>query len=142
MWRRNSCLKDLYESLNIKEEDDPMEVITKIMLWVKMHFKVRAHAQIKINDPFIELEEIIRGRKQLGHVNNCKEVVALLAILLICMPIKRRPNVYIQFCSLREGRDHVRICVELDDKRVPIPLDLEYFPPVEVYASYQIGGKK
>jgi hypothetical protein len=142
MWRKNMPLRKLYDSLKIQSEDDPRVAISKIMLWVKNHFKILDLPQVKINDPFVVLEEVIEEKVPIGCINNCKEMVALLAILLICLPILRRPRLYIQFCTVEGGRNHVRICARLDDEDALIPLDLDYIPYVEILSSYQIGGKK
>jgi hypothetical protein len=142
MWRKNLSLRKLYDSLKIQSEDDPKVAISKIMLWVKKHFKILDLPQVKIDDPFIVLDEVIEEKVRIGYINNCKEMVALLAILLICLPILRRPRVYIQFCTVEGGRDHVRICAKLDDEDALIPLDLDYIPHVKILSSYQIGGKK
>jgi hypothetical protein len=146
MRRNNLPLRKLYDSVKIQSEDDPMMAITKIMWWVKKHFQILDIPQIKINDPFVVLEEVIEEKVPLGYVNNCKEMVALLAILLICLPISRRPRLYIQFCratdALEGGHDHVRMCARSDGENALTPLDLEYIPSMEILSSYQIGGKK
>jgi hypothetical protein len=141
MWNRNRALRKFYESMQIRSEDAPEEAVAKILLWLKLNVSIQDVPQLKIDDPYSVFEKIIEKKITKGYVNNCKEFVALLAILTICLPISRHPKIFIQLCAVRSGRNHVRLCMELENGSI-MSLDPEYYPEAKVIFTYQLGGKR
>jgi hypothetical protein len=141
MSQNNNALRRFYNLLQIKTDDAPEEAVAKIMLWLKRNVGILDIRQLKIDDPYQTFEKLIENKIPKGYVNNCKEFAALLAIILICLPVTKRPKLYIQFGKVKSGSNHVRMCVQYESESLT-PLDLDYSPNVRVMLMQQLGGKR